>query len=253
MNARMPEFISLVLRPDLWAMIGKGLRRRLYSDSMFLGLRRDLTVPFEAPPASVSLTVRPLRPGDEKALLDPNAPSLSSEAIHERLIRLRLLQASIPTCYVAVTSDDSPCYMQWLVGAKENGRLQDYFRGRFPQLAPDQALLEGAFTPEPHRGKRIMPCAMAQIAERAADLGARWVITFVGEHNIPSLKGCKRAGFLPFLVRNERWRLFRLRLHFEPLPAGTPYPFDREPEPSMGGRSDTWIQREGGRSILRRK
>ena len=41
---------------------------------------------------------------------------------------------------------------------------------------------------------------MAQIAERGTDLGARWVITFVTVDNIPSLKGCQRAGFVPYLL-----------------------------------------------------
>jgi hypothetical protein len=41
-------------------------------------------------------------------------------------------------------------------------------------LSPDEALLEGAFTPESHRGQGIMPQAMASIAEKAKDLGARY-------------------------------------------------------------------------------
>ena len=44
-----------------------------------------------------------------------------------------------------------------------------------------------------------MASAMAQIAARAADGGVRWVVTFVDEANTPSLKGCERAGFAPYL------------------------------------------------------
>ena len=71
-----------------------------------------------------------------------------------------------------------------------------------------------------------MPCAMAQLAAKAGEKGARWAITFVSQDNIPSLKGCKRAGFAPFLIRKKEWRLFHSRITFTPLPAGTPYPFD---------------------------
>ena len=136
--------------------------------------------------------------------------------------------AKIPTCYVALTKDNEPCYMQALIAPSENARLQEYFEGFFPWLRPDEALLEHAFTLETFQGLGIMPHAMARIAEKGRELGARWVITFVIHDNIPALKGCKRAGFSPYLVRREKWRLFRKQLSFEELPSGTPYPFDRE-------------------------
>jgi RimJ/RimL family protein N-acetyltransferase len=78
-------------------------------------------------------------------------------------------------------------------------------------------LLEGAYTPEAYRGKGIMGAAMAEIATRAAEHGARWVITFVDAHNEASLKGCVRAGFIPYLKRHEKFRLFCRRVAFEPI------------------------------------
>jgi len=118
--------------------------------------------------------------------------------------------------------------MQWLIGPSENDKIQAYFKGIFPLLAPDEALLEYAFTPDAYRGQGIMPCAMAQIAERAKAFAARWVITFVDHQNIPALKGCKKAGFVPYLMRKDTWRLFRRRSTFKQLPPETPYPFDLE-------------------------
>ena len=115
--------------------------------------------------------------------------------------------------------------MQFLIGPDENDLLRTHFRV-YPILTPEEALLEGAFTPEAYRGQRIMPCAMAQIAMKAAEFGGRWVITYVGSDNIASLKGCKRAGFFPFQEREERWRLFRQSVSFTPLPPNTPYSFD---------------------------
>ena len=41
---------------------------------------------------------------------------------------------------------------------------------------------------------------------------------FVAEENIPSLKGCKKAGFEPYLRRADRWRMFRHASTFGPLP-----------------------------------
>jgi RimJ/RimL family protein N-acetyltransferase len=102
------------------------------------------------------------------------------------------------------------------------------FKGGFPLLAPDEMLLEGAFTLEAFRGQRIMPEAMSKIAEKGMDFEARRIYTFVGADNIPSLKGCKRSGFIPYSIRTDRWRLFRRSLEFAKLPAGTPYPFGKK-------------------------
>lgn len=63
-----------------------------------------------------------------------------------------------------------------------------------------------------------MAGAMAQIAVKVLDFGARYVLTFVHADNIPALKGCQRAGFAPYILRHERWRLFRRSVVFEALP-----------------------------------
>ncbi len=77
-----------------------------------------------------------------------------------------------------------------------------------------------------------MQHAMAEIAKRGRDFGARYIITFVENENVPSLKGCKRAGFSPYVERIERRRLFQHTYEFNPLPDGTPYPFDAVPSQS---------------------
>lgn len=202
------------------------LKQRWDSEVVSYGLRRDLLVPFESPKANMPLRVRPLVKADVSRIFDANAPGISSESREELVTRRQMLEAGIQGCYVAVTEDDTPCYMQWLIGHEQNERVQEYFKGIYPRLGQDEALLEGAFTPEAYRGQRIMPAAMAQLAEKGTDIGARWVITFVTHTNIASLKGCKRSGFAPYLMRRERWRYFRRQLTFTPLPEGTPYPFD---------------------------
>jgi hypothetical protein len=215
--------LLLLLREGSLGEVARVLRRRAYSDVRSLGLARDLATPFAPPPARLALTVRPLRDSDIPALLDPHAPGLAKEEAHLRQSRLQLVRAGIPTCYVAVTPAGVP---QWLIGPRENARVRAYFRGLFPDLAPGEALLEGAYTPALYRGQGLMPHAMARIAERGGALGARAVITFVEEDNIPSLKGCQRAGFVPFLERRDRWRLLRRRSTFARLPESTPYPWE---------------------------
>jgi RimJ/RimL family protein N-acetyltransferase len=113
--------------------------------------------------------------------------------------------------------------MQWVVAASENQRLKEVAGNLYPVLHPGEALLEGAFTPEAYRGLGIMGAAMALVAERAAEHGARYVITFVDEQNPASFKGCVRAGFSPYLRRHERFRLFYRSVSFEPIePAVSP-------------------------------
>jgi RimJ/RimL family protein N-acetyltransferase len=187
---------------------------RAYSDSSSIGLRRDLTVPFHGPKARIPITVRPLASTDDLSGLEPE-PGLSSDEAFWRLTQRRLLQSGLRTCYVAIAPEGKPCYMQWVIPATENGRLRAVFGNLYPVLQPDEALLEGAFTPEAYRGKGVMGAAMAQIAERASEHGARWVVTFVDDQNEASFKGCLRAGFTPYLKRREQFRCFYRRVVFD--------------------------------------
>jgi GNAT superfamily N-acetyltransferase len=202
------------------------LRRRLWSDWTHYGLVRDLEGPFRAPDAKIPLAIRTLRDSDLPKLLGMNADYVSDRGPYVRMHRLNFVGKSIGTCYVAVTEGDEPCYMQWLMLSRENEAIQRYFKGIFPILAPDEALLEYAFTREDYQGKGVMPAAMARIAEKAESQGGRRVITFVDHHNVPALKGCQRAGFSPYLIRLDRWRLLARRVSFQPLPPGTRYPFE---------------------------
>ncbi len=203
------------------------LKERWNSELISFGLRRDLTVPFAAPPPKIPLSIRPLEEDDISKILDTNAPGITDEEREERMTRLQMLDAGISTCYVAVTEDNTPCFTQWLIGPSDNSKVQAYFKSIFPTLAPDEVLLEGAFTPEAFRGKGIMSWAMARLVEQEAGLGPRSAITFVTRDNIPSLKGCRKAGFAPYVTRREKWSFFLRQVTFTHLPDGTPYPFDR--------------------------
>jgi hypothetical protein len=206
------------------SLVGRGhpkvlmseILRRIYSEDTFYGLRRDLLLPFEAPPAKIPIRIRPLRNDDIAKILRKNE-SASDEDLKNHLRRLFIFRSGMPTCYVAITGNDEPCYMQWLIGPQENEKILNQFRGGFPPLGPDEMLLEGAYTPLIYRGLGIMSCAMAKIAELGKEFGARRVITFVHDVNESALKGCQRAGFLPFTIRTAQWRLFRRQLNFIPI------------------------------------
>lgn len=194
------------------------IRYRVYSESSSLGLRRDLSLPFDKPTAKIPITVRPLASSDDLSALDPE-PGLPADEVWSRLVQRRLLGSGLRVCFVAIAPDGKPCYMQWAIPSTENQRMRAVFGNLYPVLGADEALLEGAYTPTAYRGKGIMGAAMAQVAERAADFGARWVITFVDERNSASVKGCVRAGFAPYLKRHERFRLFYRQIRFERIEA----------------------------------
>lgn len=204
-----------------WVEISSVVRTYWRSDAEAVGLRRDVTIPFVPPQAAIPITVRPLRESDIPFLFEGAGEQLSGEAIRQRAMGLRMVRANLPTCYVAANEDDQPCYVQWLIAASDGENVRSLFGDRFPALKPDEMLLEGAFTLEAWRGQGIMAAAMAQIAAKAAEHGARWVITMVFTSNIPSLKGCKKAGFAPYLCRTDRWRCFKRRSVFSPLSSPT--------------------------------
>lgn len=219
------------LRHREFGELGSILRTKAWSTEQALGLSRNLAIPFQAPDALISIQVRPISSTDVRTLLDESEVGISAAELRDRITRLRLLDAGFSSCFVATTADDQACYIQWLFSPDENELLLKFFEGLMPQLAGNETLLEGAYTPVAFRGQRIMPAAMALIAEKAAERGAERALTFVGEDNTPSLKGCKRAGFSPSLRREAIHRLGHRRMVFSPLPAGTPYAFDAEPTP----------------------
>ena len=204
-----------LIRKGHFVVFLKELQNRIYSNSVSFGLQRDLKNEFHASSAKITIQIRTLRTEELPELLDTS----SDPTISPRIVagQRAMVKANIPICYVAVTVEDKPCYMQWLIGYDDNQKIKDYFKGVFPPLKKQEALLEGAYSHPAYRGLRIMPNAMALIAEKAANINARWVNTFVDVTNIPSLKGCQRSGFEPYLIRKDRWFLFRRSITFHPL------------------------------------
>lgn len=190
-------------------------RKRLFSSTVSYGLRRDLFKAYADVRAKVPIHIRQFEPDDASVLFSEDA----CREVNPRIVASQraLIASGIPSCYVAVTPDGQPCYMQWLIGNAENDRIGDYFSGAFMPLGATEALLEGAYSNPLYRGLGIMPEAMSLIAQNALDVGVRWVLTYVDATNVASLKGCKRAGFEAYLLRYERWFLFRRSVVFKPM------------------------------------
>ena len=186
------------------AFFYKNIFKRLLSKEYSFGLKRDLNIPFEKPIAKIELSVRLFQDNDAKYF--------SEEYISG--INLR----EIPYCYVAVSQDDVPFHRQWLIMAAENNIIQTFYSGRMPLLQDDEALIEGVVTIPSKRGLGIMPAVLSQIAEKAKYNGVRYLIAFVLINNVISLKGFNRCGFHPFILRIEKWFLFKRKVTYTEVP-----------------------------------
>jgi RimJ/RimL family protein N-acetyltransferase len=203
--------IGGALHPTVIGRTARSVARRLYSDDEDVVLARDLTVPYQAPQAALGITIRLIRQKDIAPILE-SAEGLSGDERWDVERRRELLVSGIGACYVASDDRDDPCYVQWLFGQHDNPEVQRFFKGWFPPLDRQTALLEAAYTLPAYRGKGIMSAAMARIAERAAEFDARCVITFVGAGNTASLKGCARAGFSICRCRRIEYRFFTRKI-----------------------------------------
>lgn len=213
-TTRRAELAMAMYRERGGKAVASSALRHVYGQTRALGLRRDLDVPFSKPPAKIPVTIRPLR-ATEDVLFDPG--QAEGPDAYEQRSRLQLLESGLGTCWAAVDEDDQVCYVQWLITRDQNALLHSYYQGAFPALGAQEALLEGAYTFPAFRGRKIMSYAMADIAERAAEHGARWVSTYCAENNVPSIKACRSAGFGPWVHRDERWRLLQSRYRFTEL------------------------------------
>lgn len=198
----------------------RALRKRFYSTTVSIGIRDDLSVPFPAPPAKIPLVVRKLQPDDDLSLV-ADTPGLAPEVARHRADQRWLLKSDLPAPWVAVDPDGAVCFIAYLLTAEDNERMQALWGPLAPVLKPDQALIEGIFTSEAHRGLGVFMDAGTKILDQARALGLRYAIGVAGDKNLGTFKVAERAGWKREFKRVERWFLFRQRVTFEPLEQGS--------------------------------
>lgn len=135
---------------------------------------------------------------------------------HETLQRIRSCRAGVESLYVAQL-DGEPIYCQWLVRPEQQAAIQRHAPDTYEQLTPGEVLLEGAYTFTPFRGRRAMAAGMVQLLHIAREGGAEAAITYVAADNVPSLRGCARAGFVLDYQRVTTIRLGRRRSERRPV------------------------------------
>lgn len=182
----------------------RGLQRQLCQDWTSYGLMRDLRINNPIKRHSASYTVRPYEQQDLEPLLTRDLANANRLERKDILHRYAHLAENIPTCYVVEDQTiGEPVFIQWLMTERSNDSISRFFKGRFPKLSSNEALLENAYIPKHHRGKGVMVQALLAMSEFATAQGFWWLATFVAKDNLPSLKGCLRAGFYPFAIRRD--------------------------------------------------
>ncbi|WP_101951670.1 hypothetical protein [Mycobacterium sp. 3519A] len=166
-------------------------------------------------PPRIPLEVRYLRPDDDLSFI-ADEPGLSSKAAAERTVQRWLLASNLPAPAVAVDSDGKVVFMAWMLTAEDNDVIQARWGKMLPILKPGEAIVEGPFTAESHRGLGVM-LAYNAILDAARESGIRYVMGFIAENNIAQLKIAEIGQFVPFVEREESWFLFRRRIRFLPV------------------------------------
>jgi len=190
------------------------LRLRLWSTVKWYGFERDMSVALESRAPRIQVRIRELRKDDISVLLNL-ADAKDEKAVKDRFIRLSMVRAEIPTCYVAVTSDGVPCHMQWMISSDSNNRVRRFTRDGLPAIEVNDVLLENAFTLERYRRQGIEIEMLRYLFQMAREKGVKRAILFVSDQNLVSLKLVSKLGFTPFCFKTGRRRLFLRHFTFE--------------------------------------
>jgi RimJ/RimL family protein N-acetyltransferase len=209
--------ISLLVQTRQFGELGRRLRDRVIDNTSLIGLRLDSQSIAGVPAGGSPVRVRQASRSDLTSLLDLQDPTLDRRERHDRTMRLQMMDAEVQTCFVAEDQAGNPCFVQWLVFADQNEKLQEVFAGWYPPLEEGEAMIEFAYTPPSRRGQGIMTAATSQILTMARGQGIRTVVTFIPTVNSQSIRIHLRIGFVPYLLHLERRRLGILRRSFLPI------------------------------------
>lgn len=168
--------------------------RRAWSSSRALGLRAPLDALPDPKPAAIPVTMVATDTARFAGFEEELRRSGEDDSL-EVLGRARFCRGGVTTMYVASDEQGAPIYAQWLVTSADQDRLHAVTGGLFPPLHDGEVLVEGAYTFIAFRKLGVMADGMHQLLVIARDAGAHSAITYVTDDNVPSLRGCARAGF----------------------------------------------------------
>jgi len=197
-------FINKLIKGGQFNLIWDAFARRIYSEELAFGFKKDLSIPGQKPRALKKISTRVFNSGDELYFSDNS---------NDRLI------FEFQTCYVGIIEEDIPCSRLWLIDASQNEKLKNIWGDNFPPLNSDEVLLENVFTRPKYRGLGIMPSFLYQIAEKGKAQGAKYAITFGSVNNTNTSRSFHYAGFHPYVLRKVKWSFFNKTISYLEIPA----------------------------------
>ncbi|HLV15619.1 MAG TPA: hypothetical protein VKY41_10590 [Xanthomarina sp.] len=196
--ALLPKLIREGRAKYLWT----AFLNRVHSKEIAFGFKRDLSVPYKKPRTLKPTTIREFQKEDAVYFVEnPNNGLINN----------------FHTCYVGITNENIPCARVWLIDSSQNKTLKATWGDRFPQLRPDEVLLENVFTVPKYRGMGVIPAFLYDVAEKSKELGARYAITFGEIKNINTSRAYNYAGFSPYIVRTVSYFLFIKSINYEEI------------------------------------
>jgi GNAT superfamily N-acetyltransferase len=208
---------SATLKDSQFHVLFDEFSLRLWSTAKWYGFERDLSVTLESRSPRIQVRIRELRKDDIAVLLNLSDAE-DKKAVKDRLIRLSMVRAEIPTCYVAVTNEGVPCHMQWMISSDANSKLRRFTRKGLPTIKENEVLLENAFTLERYQRQGIEIETVRCLFQLAQEKGVKRAILFVSDQNLISLKLVSKLGFIPFCIKTSTRRLFLRNFTFEQVP-----------------------------------
>jgi hypothetical protein len=192
------------------------LRQRAWSDSRSLGLACESAGAPPARRAKVAVVMQPMDGAVGMPHFTEELERVSGEEYRDVHVRVRMCANGVHTLYMSLDPAGNAIYGQWLIAPGDEVPLQATVPNQFPNLAPQEWLVEGAYTFVAFRRMGAMGDGMHQLLMAARDAGARRVITYVSEANLGSLRGCANAGFTLDHVRVTRQRFNMRRALWRP-------------------------------------
>tara|TARA_R110002049_G_C9167516_1_gene561587 strand:+ start:4873 stop:5568 length:696 start_codon:yes stop_codon:yes gene_type:complete len=176
--------------------------RRIKSEEVAYGFKRDLSEEFAKPRSLVKVSTRAYLPGDEHYFKERKNDGLINQ---------------FNTCYVGITKEGTPCCHVWLIDSSQNDKLKRAWGNTFPTINSDELLAENVYTVPKYRGMGIFPAVLDELVEKGIELGGKYIISFGEASNINMSRSFVYAGFQPYILRRKKWILFTKSINFEPI------------------------------------
>ena len=199
--------------------VARLVRRRLYSETLRIQVRKETTDADEARPSGAEHPIRVASMADIEAVLDPGRGSAMDpgEVWQRRLRRYVAATLGPDRCYVADFDSLGPSFMQYLFFPEDNDLVQSNFPDLGSRLEPGEAMVEYLYVPPDARLLPFVTSCLAQVASEARRRGAESIFTYAQKGNKGALFSFRLAGFHPVAVRRSRYRFFRRSVSYEPL------------------------------------